>query len=100
MGTLFISLGLGFKLNAALYAPALYLITSQSEGIFMGTLYLMFMGVFQFLLALPFLESSSSAYIKKAFDGGRGFLLQHSFTFNFLPSDFGDNIWFKIVCLA
>lgn len=100
MGTLFISIGLGFKLSAALYAPALYLISSQSEGIFMGTLYLVFMCVFQFFIALPFLEASSISYIKKAFDTGRGFLLQHSFTFNFLPTEFGDNKWFKIVCLG
>lgn len=94
------SLALGIKMSAMLYIPALYFITARSEGIFIGTLYIIFIASFQLLIALPFLEISAPAYISSAFDTTRGFLLQHSFTFNFLPTTFGDNFWFKLVCMT
>jgi len=99
-GVLMFSLSLGIKMSAWLYLPAIYFIASRSEGILIGTLYLIFIAAFQILIALPFLEVSAHGYISSAFDTTRGFLLQHSFTFKFLPTDFGDNFWFKTVTLS
>jgi hypothetical protein len=92
-----IAIGFGFKMNAALYLPAVYLITSKSEGIFVGTLYILFISVFQLFIALPFLQVSPGAYLESSFDTSRGFLLQHSYTFNFLPTHMGENTWFKLI---
>lgn len=94
------SIAFGFKMSAALYLPGLYFIASRSEGIFIGTLYMIFIISFQLLIALPFLEVSTTGYLKNSFDTTRGFLLQHSYTFRFLPTEFGDNFWFKTFCLT
>jgi len=94
------SIAFGFKMNAALYLPALYLIAAKSEGIFIATSYIIFIIGFQIVIALPFLEVSTSAYLENSFDTTRGFLLQHSYTFKFFPTDFGDNFYFKISCFA
>lgn len=99
MGVLMFSIALGFKMSATLYLPGVYFLASKSEGIFIATLYLIFIAGFQIFIALPFLEVSAPAYIKNSFDTTRGFLLQHSYTFRFLPTTFGDNFWFKMFWL-
>ena len=39
LGTLTMSIALGFKMNAIMHIPAIYLITSRSRGIVVGTLH-------------------------------------------------------------
>lgn len=72
-GVLSISAAFWIKMNAILYLPAVYLITSLSQGILIGTLYLFLIVGVQAVLGLPYLMYSPQKYLAYAYDFTRKF---------------------------
>ena len=91
----FFSLGLGVKMSAALYIPAIYLITSRSQGIIRGTCYLVLIVVSQIVLAYPFIEEYPSEYISSAFNLNRDFVSRVSFNWNIIADEYSHSNIFK-----
>ena len=95
LGVFFFSLGLGVKMSAALYIPAIYLITSRSQGIIRGTCYLVLIVVSQIVLAYPFIEEYPSEYISSAFNLNRDFVSRVSFNWNIIADEYSHSNIFK-----
>lgn len=82
-------------MGAALYLPAVYLITSKSQGIVAGTMYLLLIVVSQIVFAFPFVMAYPEQYFKTAFDFGRDFNARSSFNWNFVPQEILVSPYFK-----
>jgi len=67
LGVLLLSLGLGVKLSAALYFPAVYLIVSKSRGIIVGTVYVVLIIALQIVYAYPFVTTYPHEYLGNTF---------------------------------
>ena len=67
LGVLFLSLGLGVKLSAALYFPAVYLIVSKSRGIVIGTICVVMIVALQLVYAYPFVITYPNEYLSNTF---------------------------------
>lgn len=95
LGVILLSLGLGTKMGAALYIPAIYLITSKSQGLVTGTLYVVLVAFLQLAFAYPFIITYPHEYFNSAFDIGRDFLIKRSYNWNIIPQVVVENFAFK-----
>lgn len=75
-------------MSAALYIPAIYLVTSISQGIIRGTLFLILIVVLQLVLAYPYMKEFRREYITSAFNMDRDFAPHVSFNWKFMNPDF------------
>jgi len=85
LGCISVSLAIGFKANALIYLPAVYLLASKSRGIFIGTLYVMMTLALQVGYAYPFLSVYPQEYINRSYDFGRVYVHGHNFFWKFVP---------------
>ena len=72
-------------MSGALYIPAAYLITSKSQGIVVGTLYILLIGVLQVVFGYPFIVTYPLQYLGSCFNMNRGFDPAFSYNWNILP---------------
>ena len=72
-------------MNVLLYLPAVYFIVSLSQGIFIGTFYMIIVALLQGVYAYPFLSTYPASYIAVAYNFGRQFNVIGSMTFFFVP---------------
>ncbi|KAJ3778226.1 glycosyltransferase family 58 protein [Lentinula raphanica] len=94
IGTLLFSAALSIKMSVLLYLPGLLVILVKRNGV-LYTLRKMFniLGV-QAMLAYPFLQKNSRAYINSAFDFSRAFLYKWTVNWRMVPEDtFLDQGW-------
>lgn len=85
LGVIAYSVALSIKMNVLLYLPAVYFILSLSQGIFIGTFYMVLIAVLQGVYAYPFLSTYPASYIAVAYNFGRQFNVIGSMTFFFVP---------------
>lgn len=85
LGVVLISIGLTLKMNVLLFIPAVYYIVSVSQGIWIGTFYLMLIYAIQELFALPFTMYYPAEYRNTAFYFGRDFNYSASYNFMWVP---------------
>lgn len=85
LGVLLISFALGFKLGPILLIPAVFLVTSKSQGIFIGTLHLLMIVTLQILFSLPFVLHYPTEYFTSAYNIGRRFGNNAILNYRMLP---------------
>jgi alpha-1,3-mannosyltransferase len=85
LGVLLVSVALSFKLGPILLIPAVYLVTSKSHGIFIGTLYILMIGAFQIVFSLPFAIHYPREYFTAAYNIGRKFGNNAILNYKLLP---------------
>lgn len=86
LGTLTMSIALGVKMNPIMHIPAIYLITSRSRGIIVGTLHIVAIIGLQYVYAYPFIDTPEKfeSYVDRAFNIGRTYGHGHNFHWRFL----------------
>lgn len=88
LGCVLFSLAVSVKMNALLYAPAVYLCLAARHGHRGAWLRVVGLcGGVQALVALPFLLRDPLAYVANAFNLGRGFKHKWSVNFKWVPCD-------------
>lgn len=95
-----VSLAIGFKANALIFLPAVYLITSRARGIWIGTLYMVIIFALQVLYAYPFLSTYPYEYLKGSYNVGRLYSHGHSFFWKFLIPQIVHNQLFNLSLLT
>ncbi|KAG2177397.1 hypothetical protein INT44_007908 [Umbelopsis vinacea] len=73
VASILFSLGVSVKMNILLFFPAFGLLLWKAEGAWLTMLNLIVMGGIQRLVAWPFLQENSTAYLAKAFEFSRVF---------------------------
>ena len=96
---LLFGVAISIKMNVLLFIPGVYLITSRSEGIFKGTLYLILIVVMQIILGFPFLIEHPQNYLNKAFEFKREFLYEWSVNWNYLGESIATDKTFALILL-
>ena len=84
MGVIWIAIGMAFKMNVLLFIPAVYYITSKSEGIICGTFYMIFILSIQILVAYPFMIDYAEEYLTTTFKFDRKFSVNSSINYNWI----------------
>lgn len=100
IGVLLISLGIGVKMSAVLFLPAVYLITSKARGVVVGTLYMILIAALQVAFAYPFIKEYPKEYFERTFDFSRSFNVDVSYNWNLMPQHVVDSALFKNGLLA
>ena len=73
LGSIFIAIGLGYKMNVMMYLPALLLIVALSSGVIRATLYFIMVFILQEVWALEFNLAYPYEYNTYAFNLAKGF---------------------------
>ncbi|XP_065890358.1 dol-P-Man:Man(5)GlcNAc(2)-PP-Dol alpha-1,3-mannosyltransferase-like [Dysidea avara] len=95
------SLAVSVKMNILLYAPGWLIIFVMSHGIYSSILHIIvYCGLPQVSLALPFLITNPVGYLLKAFEFQRKFLYKWTVNWRFLPEHLFLNETFHILLLA
>ncbi|CAG9310911.1 ALG3 [Blepharisma stoltei] len=81
------SIALSVKMNILLYLPGVLLLLNWSKNYRLMVLALLYIIVFQIIIAIPFLSVNPSGYLVRAFDFGRKFEMKWSVNMQFLPLD-------------
>lgn len=100
LGIVFFSFGVGIKMSAMLYLPAVYFIWSKSQGIFKGTLYLGLFALLQAFTALPFVSNDPIQYSHFAFNFSRQIYAGLSYNWRLLPNKVVSHTAFAIFVLS
>jgi Gpi18-like mannosyltransferase len=95
-GLFFFSIGVATKMSGLLYLPAVYLITSKTEGIFMGTLYLGLCVAAQAVIAFPFMMHDPAQYFSYAFNFSREIGTSGAYNWRLVPDSFARGAVFKL----
>ncbi|CAF0758417.1 unnamed protein product [Adineta steineri] len=93
------SLAVSIKMNILLMAPALFIILLLSVGLRATFQYIFYCALLQFIFAIPFLLSNSSAYIIRSFDLGRQFFYIWTVNWRLIPEHIFLNRYFHLCLL-
>ena len=84
LGSLFISIAMGFKMSVLLYVPGVYYLVSKSHNIFIGTFCIIVILLMQEAWALPFTANYGNEYRANAFKFDRNFSINGSINYHWL----------------
>jgi len=100
LGSLLFSLAVSIKMNILLYSPVLLIAYIAILGYKHTVLQLLICGLFQLLVAVPFLVENPLNYIIGAFNLGRVFMFKWTVNFRFVPEEIFVSKYFHISLLA
>ena len=86
-GVVLVALAFNIKMNAILILPAVYLVTSKSQGICIGTLYLFLVVLIQIILGIPYLINYPRPYLDASYNFGRRFSKSVIINWRVLPDE-------------
>lgn len=100
LGSLMYSIAVSIKMNILLYSPVLLLAYIVLLGYRQTFIQLLICGLFQVLVAIPFLLENPVNYLLGAFNLGRVFIFKWTVNFRFVPEEIFVNKYFHISLLV
>jgi alpha-1,3-mannosyltransferase len=87
-------------MNILLFAPALFLLLVEAMGFKSTILHIIFCGMIQLLLGVPFLATNPIGYLQRSFELGRVFFFKWTVNWKFLDEEFFVSKTWALILLA